>query len=239
MKKIFKSKKNLIGIISASIIFLLIFFALFSNKNNIERTKGAISDINTNDRTYKVGLDSNEMEINKEKGYIYTNGLLKEKDILNYINALNFDMGVIMYNLIYNNKLKSFVGLESIADYDLIRITSPKYKIEDKNIYYYGEFDISKIRITNAQGMVSNGKLIVKYDNQDVAEYNLINQGGLLGDVNNDGEVTISDMIPQYKYFEYIIELDERAYNSADINLDEDIEQNDINSLYEMIKVGK
>ncbi|MEG2620977.1 MAG: dockerin type I repeat-containing protein, partial [Bacilli bacterium] len=104
------------------------------------------------------------------------------------------------------------------------------------DIKYNGTFDINNLKITNAKAEVLNNKLIIKYGDEVVKEYNLIQKSNILGDVNGDGQITITDMTIQYKHVKYAMDLVGDEEYRANVNKDEDVSITDVLQLYKYIK---
>ena len=181
---------------------------------------------------------SSKLEINNEERYIYTKGFTKEKDIINSIYFRPNDLTGTMYGAVDKNNFKKFVFTSAIKDLKLIKITSNKYKIDGNNITYYGEFNIDNVRVTNADKEVNGDELIIKYNNKVVDKYKLVKLNSLIGDTNNDGEITISDMVLQYKHVNYELDLKDDGFYRSDIDSNDDVEEKDVDMLYNNIKLN-
>ena len=75
-----------------------------------------------------------------------------------------------------NNKLVIKHNNEVIKEYNLVKleVSSNEYFVEDKEIRYAGEFDVNKINLNYGSKEVKNNKLIIKYNDKVIKEYNLV-----------------------------------------------------------------
>ena len=213
-----------------------------AGKYKYKQYSGSYTNVpNYNDRIFNIeiivsDITSNDFNINKDEGYIYIKNVTEEKDVINGINYLPFENIGVLHSAINKNNLKSFILADEIDDFKIIKIMSNKYEIKDNDITYYGEFNIDNIRVTNAQKEVNGDKLIIKYNNKVIDEFNLIKLNSLIGDTNDDGEVTISDIILQYKHVEYELDITEDVFYRADMDTNDDVEKKDVKALYSIIK---
>ena len=183
-------------------------------------------------------MASKNQIINNEEGYIFTNGFVKEKNIINDLYFLPSETMGDLYGIVDRNNYKIFNYKAYSDQYKLIKVTSDLYKVEADTIKYYGDFNIDRVRVTNAEKELVDNKLVIKYNNKIVKEYNLIQDYSLKGDVNSDGEITISDLIQQYKHVNYLLDLSDNDLYRADINSDDDVETIDVDLLYDIVKKG-
>ena len=103
-------------------------------------------------------------------------------------------------------------------------------------IFYNGDFDVNKVYVSNAEVNVVDDKLDIIYNNDVIKSYNLVKKNNILGDVNGDGIVSISDMSLQYKHVKYILDLIGDQNYRADLNNDDDVSITDVTQLYKFIK---
>lgn len=220
--------------------------AIFMYTYNYNALHDLLADINYTEEIPKVNVNSNiivfdivsnKIKINNKNGYIFTNPLIKEKDIIEDIKTslnlpeLNF------YIVVDKNKLKLYIKGLLIKEYDLLKVTSRKYKIDEENIYYNGSFDSSLVSVTNDASVSLNGNTLdIIYDGKVVKTYNLIKKENILGDVNGDGKISITDMVMQYKHVKYVLDLEGDEEYRADLNGDEDVSIADSSSLYKILK---
>lgn len=187
---------------------------------------------------YSINVISSDISIKKynydpTKDYLFTGTDTTEKTIISNIKQKG--MGIVSA-AVDRKKLKLIQNKKVLKQLDIINLSSSKYEITDDSILYNGVFDVNNISISNAQTEVVDNVLKIKYKDEVVKEYNLVKKNNLLGDVNGDGEITISDMVMQYKHVKYIIDLDKEAHFRADINNDDDVSISDVPGLYKYIK---
>ena len=188
---------------------------------------------------FDVDIASKLFDIDLKDSYIYVKNTTKEKDIIeNIYFPSNLENMFFMHSAIDKNKYKVFMLNFAIEDLKLIKITSNKYVIMNNDIIYYGEFNLDKVRVTNATKEIVDDKLIIKFNDKIVDTFNLVKLNSLIGDTNNDGEITISDMILQYKHVEYELELENDTFYRADMNSDNDVEIIDVEKLYNNLKIS-
>lgn len=188
-----------------------------------------------------INVSSVEMDVNNEKMYIFTNGVNKEKNIIRGINLSSYILeNEEGYSKIYmyankNNLVIASKGSE-VLKYELVKVLSSKYEVKDSQIRYLGDFDISNVRIINANYEIEDNVLKIIKDESVIKEYELVQEDAMLGDVNNDGKISISDLTKQYKHVKYIFDLEGKDFYRADINTDDDVTITDVSLLYKMLK---
>ncbi len=199
------------------------------------------SNITISENLLFLNVSSVEMDVNNDKMYIFTNGVNKEKNIIRGTNLSSYVLEneeefskIYMYvdknNLVIANK-----GSE-VLKYELVKVLSSKYEVKDSEIRYLGDFDISNVRIINANYEIEDNVLkIIKGENL-VKEYKLVQEDAMLGDVNNDGKISISDLTKQYKHVKYTFDLEGKDFYRADINTDDDVTITDVSLLYKILK---
>lgn len=185
------------------------------------KTNIATTDILFKNYNYEIGTN-----------YLFTGTDKTSKKIISNIKQNGFKLSAA----IDNNVLKVLTSNKVVQEYKLINLYSSLYEIDDTSIKYNGEFNINNITINNGIGQVEGNKLKILYNNKILKEYTLVEKGNIIGDVNGDGRVSISDISLQYKHVKYILDLEgDQAYRS-DLNFDEDITISDVQSLYKKIK---
>lgn len=183
-----------------------------------------------------LDIYSKKYKIDYENGYMYVGTDTKEKNIINGVYFLPMETPGLSYGAVNKNNFVTFLMDKNVDEMKIVKVMSNKYKIKDNTITYYGDFDINNVRVTNAQTELDGNKLIIKSNNKIVDEYSLVKLNSLIGDVNDDGEVSISDIILQYKHTNYDLDLEEDQFYRADIDENEDVINEDVDMLYEIIK---
>ena len=110
-----------------------------------------------------------------DKDNIYIGNEDSNEVILNNIKIDGGNVGGYTKD-IDNNKLIIKHNNEVIKEYNLVKleVSSNEYFVEDKEIKYIGEFDVNKINLNYGSKEVKDNKLVIKYNNDVVKEYNLV-----------------------------------------------------------------
>ena len=203
-------------------------------------------DLINNFNTQLITLDikSDKLTVNKDEKYILSNGINKEKDIINNIkitptfSTTNSGLNPNIYSVVHKNEYIINSNRVPILSFKLIKVVSDKYNVLNNSIEYYGNFNKDFIRVTNAESKITNGHLEIIFNGKTIKQYELIKGDNIIGDVNNDGVLSISDLINQYKHVKYLLDLEGNTFRRADINSDDDVDKKDMDDLYIMIKGG-
>lgn len=102
-------------------------------------------------------IKSSKFLVNKEFNYIYTKDETNDKVIKRYVKIYGDSV-----KKIYDDKKKQISiekNDEKIFTFDIVSITSDDYEINNNIIKYKGDFDINKIKITNATANIIEDKL--------------------------------------------------------------------------------
>ena len=131
-----------------------------NNKLIIKHNNEVIKEYNL----VKLEVSSNEYFV-EDKEIIYIGEFDVNKINLNYGNKEVKDNKLIIKN---NDKV--------IKEYNLVKleVSSNEYFVEDKEIKYAGEFDVNKINLNYGSKEVKDNKLIIKYNDKVIREYNLV-----------------------------------------------------------------
>lgn len=135
-------------------------------------------DINYNEKIVKslaiMYIYSNKYTIDFNKGFIYTYDDVNENNIKSNISA--------NANLLFDdNKLKFNYNDINLINFDILNISSDKYYIDNANSYIYtiNDNDLNKIKsnikLVNGELVMSNNKLLLKYNESIVREFDLYN----------------------------------------------------------------
>ena len=110
-----------------------------------------------------------------DKDNIYIGNEDNNEVILNNIKIDDGNVGGYTKS-IDNNKLIIKHNNEVIKEYNLVKleVSSNEYFVEDKEIRYAGEFDVNKINLNYGSKEVKDNKLIIKYNDKVIREYNLV-----------------------------------------------------------------
>ena len=186
-------------------------------------------------------VSSDKLDINSDKMYIYTNGINKEKDIIKNTHLSTYalenkDGFSKIYMYVNKNNLIAKSEGKEILKYELIKVLSSKYEVKENEIRYLGDFDISNVRIINANYEVKDDVLKIVKENEVIKEYKLVKEDEMVGDVNKDGIISISDLTKQYKHVKYVLDLEGKDFYRADMNADDDISITDVSLLYKLLK---
>ena len=111
--------------------------------------------------------------IDKDNIYIYNDD--SNEVILNNIKIDGGNVGGYTKD-IDNNKLVIKNNDEVIKEYNLVKleVSSNEYFVGDKEIRYAGEFDVNKINLNYGSKEVKDNKLVIKYNDKVIREYNLV-----------------------------------------------------------------
>ena len=128
---------------------------------------------NNNFTIYVYDVVFNMYGIDKDNIYIGNDD--SNEVILNNIKIDGGNVGGYTKS-IDNNKLIIKHNDEVIKEYNLVKleVSSNEYFVEDKEIRYAGEFDVNKINLNYGSKEVKNNKLIIKYNDKIIKEYNLV-----------------------------------------------------------------
>ncbi len=102
-------------------------------------------------------IKSSKFLVNKEFNYIYTKDETNDNVIKRYVKIYGDSV-----KKIYDDKKKQISiekNDEKIFTFDIVSITSDDYEINNNIIKYKGDFDINKIKITNATANIIDDKL--------------------------------------------------------------------------------
>lgn len=124
---------------------------------------------------YVYDISSNKYNINKEYRYIYTGSEIDEKVINRYVKV----KGNKASKKVKNNKFEILDEEgNKIFTFDIIHIDSSAYIINDNTILYSGNFDISKINVTNGNLVaIEDNKLQLIHNDVLVKQFNLERSG--------------------------------------------------------------
>ena len=131
------------------------------------------NDYNNEFTIYVYDVVSDMYGIDKDNIYI---GNDDSNEVI--LNNIKIDGGnVVRYTKsIDNNKLIIKHYNEVIKEYNLVKleVSSNEYFVEDKEIKYIGEFDVNKINLNYGSKEVKDNKLVIKYNDKIIKEYNLV-----------------------------------------------------------------
>ena len=138
-----------------------------------------------------------------DKDNIYIGNEDSNEVILNNIKIDGGNVGGYTKD-IDNNKLIIKHNNEVIKEYNLVKleVSSNEYFVEDKEIKYIGEFDVNKINLNYGSKEVKDNKLIIKYNDKIIKEYNLVKL-----------EVSSNEYFVEDKEIKYIGEFDVNKIN--------------------------
>lgn len=202
---------------------------------NMLPTASSNNSLTLSNELYAFDLIFKDDRYIKNEDYLFTATDRSEKKIISNIKQ----KGMFLSAAVDNKTLKimhSQSSNEPIKSYKLINIHSNDYDITDDDIYYNGDFDVNKVYVSNAEVNVVDDKLDIVYNNNVIKSYNLVKKNNILGDVNGDGIISISDMSLQYKHVKYILDLIGDQNYRADLNNDDDVSITDVTQLYKYIK---
>ena len=117
-------------------------------------------------------------EYNLVKLEVSSNEYFVEDKEIKYIGE--FDVNKINLNYgskeVKDNKLIIKNNDKVIREYNLVKleVSSNEYFVEDKVIRYAGEFDVNKINLNYGSKEVKDNKLVIKYNDKIIREYNLV-----------------------------------------------------------------
>ena len=122
---------------------------------------------------YVYDVVSDMYGIDNDNIYIYNDD---DNEVI--LNNIKIDGGNVdgYTKDIDNNKLVIKHNNEVIKEYNLVKleVSSNEYFVEDKEIKYIGEFDVNKINLNYGSKEVKDNKLIIKYNDKVIREYNLV-----------------------------------------------------------------
>ena len=137
---------------------------------------------------YTKSIDNNKLiikhnnevigEYNLVKLEVSSNEYFVEDKEIKYIGE--FDVNKINLNYgnkeVKDNKLIIKNNDKVIKEYNLVKlkVSSNEYFVGDKEIRYAGEFDVNKINLNYGSKEVKDNKLIIKYNDKVIREYELI-----------------------------------------------------------------
>ena len=202
---------------------------------NMLPTASSNNSLTLSNELYAFDLIFKDDRYIKNSDYLFTATDRSEKKIISNIKQ----KGAFLSAAVDNKQLKimhSQFSNEPLRTYKLINIHSNDYDITDDTIFYNGDFDVNKVYVSNAGFNVVDDKLDIIYNNDVIKSYNLVKKNNILGDVNGDGIVSISDMSLQYKHVKYILDLIGDQNYRADLNNDDDVSITDVTQLYKFIK---
>mgnify|MGYP004549915997 CR=1 FL=1 len=138
-----------------------------------------------------------------DKDNIYIGNEDSNEVILNNIKIDGGNVGGYTKD-IDNNKLIIKHNNEVIKEYNLVKleVSSNEYFVEDKEIKYIGEFDVNKINLNYGSKEVKDNKLIIKYNDKIIKEYNLVKL-----------EVSSNEYFVEDKEIKYVGEFDVNKIN--------------------------
>ena len=208
---------------------------MITYRNMLPVPSNLSDDITLNNQLTAFDLIFKDDRYIKNSDYLFTGTDRSEKKIISNIKQ----KGAFLSAAVDNKQLKimqSQISNEPLRTYKLINIHSNDYDITDDTIFYNGDFDVNKVHVSNAEVNVVDDKLDIIYNNDVIKSYNLVKKNNILGDVNGDGIVSISDMSLQYKHVKYILDLIGNQNYRADLNNDDDVSITDVTQLYKFIK---
>ena len=172
---------------------------------------------------------SDKYIINHEEKYIYTSMDVDKEKILSNITVK------MLEPVMEDNKVKLVDNGIVIDEYKIINFKINNYKFQEKFIYTRGEaFDISNVIVTNGTAMHSGNRLYIRYNNKTLETFDILAR--LLGDVNDDGKVNLSDVSKLYRYIKKRLKLTEMDLMVSDVNFDDNVNLSDVSKLYRYIK---
>ena len=179
---------------------------------------------------HNVDLEFKNIEYNKNSGYILPGKYNTEKKIIKDIKGNIPSLTAV----VDNNNLNLFYRRKIIGQLEIIKLSSSDYLIDydEKKIYYTGTFDINKVNSTNSSLDLSDDNLNILYNNELVDTYKIKKLDLLLGDVNEDGEITLTDVSTLYRYIRFSIDFSDTQELLADVNENGEISITDVGKLY-------
>lgn len=114
-------------------------------------------------------IKSSKYEVNKELGYIYVGTEDNDKAIKRYVKVYGEEVS----KKLEDNKFTILSNNEKVREFDVIKVSSSKYDMNSNEIIYSGEFDISKIKITNAKLEVIEDELQINYKGNVIRTFKL------------------------------------------------------------------
>jgi len=222
-----------------------IIFDEIGNKKFTSYYHHNIAQYSISGLSFRIGYDvyvleatSDKYEINVKDGYIYTNTDVDDYTILNNI-SLNYGEASIE-----DDKLLIKYEGEIIKEFDIVSISSNEYDLSKDYIYTGTQmFDIENIDVLNGIKEVKDNKLLVKYKEEILKEFDIVSilsdeydltkyyiyTGTQMFDIENidvlNGIKEVKDDKLLIKYNDYVL----RQYELISVTIDE----------YEIIDTGK
>jgi len=133
---------------------------------------------------------SDKYQINSKKGHIYTGMDTNKETILNNIDINYGDDANENINItkeIIDNRLILKYNNEVLKTFDIVSISSSKYDLT-KDYIYIGtkELNIDNITVTNGTKEIINNKLVIKYNNEVLKTFDLVNMSSNKYDLTKD-----------------------------------------------------
>lgn len=116
---------------------------------------------------------SSKYMVNKEYKYIYVGDERNNKAINRYVKVKGN-----VNKLLKDNHLNIYNDDKEIDNFDIIKVYSDVYDIDNDNIYFNDSFSINNVKSTNSELKVINDQLQVLYNGVIIKTFKLIKVGG-------------------------------------------------------------
>ena len=119
---------------------------------------------------YGIKVYSDNYKIDENEGYIYTGTDTDEETILSNISLTYGEASI------EDNKLLIKYNGELIKSFDLVSVSSNKYDL-NKDYIYSGKniLNLDDIEAINAEKVIENNQLLIKYSDELIKSFNLVN----------------------------------------------------------------